>query len=258
VTERLALRGGEIEVRVIDNSPGTPVAAPALVLLHEGLGSLSLWHDFPDLLAELTGRKVVVWSRFGYGRSSVVRHPRAVAYMHEEALEVLPEFLDRLALERPVLIGHSDGASIALIHAGARVRPVTGVVALAPHVVVEDRSLAGIRAAREQFLHGDLRARLAGYHIDAPATFWGWNDVWLSEPFQAWNIEGCLPDITCPLLLVQCADDRYGSLAQLDRIQDRVPGRVERLVFAAGGHAPHRRHRHEVVVRIAAFVGSLA
>ena len=233
--------------------------APALVLLHEGLGSLALWRDFPAVLASLTGRKVVVWSRYGYGRSTVVRRARPVEYMHEEALTVLPELLDRLAIERPVLVGHSDGASIALIYAGSGPdHPVAGVVALAPHVVVEDRSVAGVRAARQEYLHGDLPARLARYHTDPDATFWGWNDVWLSAPFRAWNIEAYLLAVTCPVLLVQCADDRYGSLAQLDRIEARVAGRVERLVLPEGGHAPHQSHREEVAGRISDFVRSLA
>jgi pimeloyl-ACP methyl ester carboxylesterase len=186
--------------------------------------------------------------------------------MHQEALEVLPEFLDRLALDRPVLIGHSDGASIALISAGSAGAAgtaggagpaVAGVVAIAPHVMVEERSLAGIQAARDEYLHGDLPGRLARYHADPDATFWGWNDVWLSEPFRAWNIDPYLPTITCPVLLVQCADDRYGSLAQLDRIQDQVPGRVERLEWLAGGHAPHQSHRNQVAARILRFVHSL-
>jgi pimeloyl-ACP methyl ester carboxylesterase len=258
VTGRLALRGGDVEVDVIDAGADAPAGAPTLVLLHEGLGSLALWRDFPGVLASLTGRRVVVWSRFGYGCSTVVRQPRAVQYMHEEALVVLPELLERLTIERPVLIGHSDGASIALIHAGARIRPLAGVVALAPHVMVEARSLAGVRAAREEYLHGDLLGRLARYHADPDATFWGWNDIWLSKAFQAWNIEDYLPGITCPVLLVQCADDRYGSLAQLDRIQTLVPGRVDRLVFPDGGHAPHQSHGDKVAGAIGAFVGSLA
>jgi pimeloyl-ACP methyl ester carboxylesterase len=245
-----------VEVGVIAGETGA-ADAPALVLLHEGLGSLAQWRDFPALLASLTGRKVVVWSRHGYGRSTVVRTPRAVGYMHDEALGVLAEFLDRLAIERPVLIGHSDGASIALIHAGAAVRPVAGVVALAPHVVVEERSLTGIREARQEYLHGDLRTRLARQHRDPDATFWGWNNVWLSSAFRSWNIEAYLPAITCPVLLVQCADDRYGSLAQLDRIQDGVAGPVDRLVLPDGGHAPHRSHRDEVAARISVFVRSL-
>jgi pimeloyl-ACP methyl ester carboxylesterase len=256
VPELLALRNGEVEVEII--AGGQAADAPALVLLHEGLGSLALWRDFPGVLASLTGRKVVAWSRYGYGRSSVVRPPWPAEYMHLEALTVLPELLDRLAIERPVLVGHSDGASIALIYAGGQTRrPVAGVVALAPHVVVEDRSVAGVRAARQEYLHGDLPARLARYHTDPDATFWGWNDVWLSEPFRAWNIEAYLPNIACPVLLVQCADDRYGSLAQLDRIQDRAAGRVERLVLPEGGHAPHQSHRDRVAACISGFLDSL-
>jgi pimeloyl-ACP methyl ester carboxylesterase len=162
-----------------------------------------------------------------------------------------------LAIETPILIGHSDGASIALIHAGAGMRPVAGVVALAPHVLVEERSLAGIRAARHEYLHGDLAARMGRYHDDPDATFWGWNDIWLSDSFRAWNIEAHLPAITCPVLLVQCADDRYGTLDQLDRIERQVAGPVERLVLPDGGHAPHLSHPDAVANRIAAFVSSL-
>jgi pimeloyl-ACP methyl ester carboxylesterase len=255
---RLTLLGGDVELDILDDR-GAPQAraGAALVLLHEGLGSLELWRDFPGVLASLTGRQVVVWSRYGYGRSAVLSEPRSVGYMHEEALEVLPDLLDRLRIERPLLVGHSDGASIALIHAGAGRRAVAGVVALAPHVVVEARSLAGIRAARHEYLQGNLRARLARYHTDPDATFWGWNDIWLSEPFRAWNIEAFLPAIDCPVLLAQCADDPYGTLAQLDRIERLVPGRVERLVLPEGGHAPHRSHPHQVASRIAAFVHSL-
>lgn len=255
---RLTLPGGEVEFDILGDRRASRAAdGPALVLLHEGLGSLDLWRRFPGVLASLTGRMVLVWSRYGYGRSAVVAEPRAVSYMHEEALGVLPHLLDRLGIERPALVGHSDGASIALIHAGAGIRPVAGVVALAPHVMVEERSLAGIRAARHEYLHGDLPARLARYHTDPDATFWGWNDVWLSEPFRAWSIEAYLPHVACPVLLVQCADDRYGTLAQLDRIEHLAPGRVERLVLPEGGHAPHRSHPDRVASRIAGFVRSL-
>ena len=162
-----------------------------------------------------------------------------------------------MATETPVLIGHSDGASIALIYAGAGVRPVAGVVALAPHVVVEERSLAGIRAARHEYLHGDLPVRMGRYHDDPDATFWGWNDIWLSDSFRGWNIEEYLPAITCPVLLVQSADDQYGSLDQLDRIERQVTGPVERLILPDGGHAPHLTHLETVGPRIAAFVSSL-
>ena len=196
---RLTLPGGEVEFDILGDRRASRAAdGPALVLLHEGLGSLDLWRRFPGVLASLTGRMVLVWSRYGYGRSAVVAEPRAVSYMHEEALGVLPHLLDRLGIERPALVGHSDGASIALIHAGAGIRPVAGVVALAPHVMVEERSLAGIRAARHEYLHGDLPARLARYHTDPDATFWGWNDVWLSEPFRAWSIEAYLPHDRLP------------------------------------------------------------
>jgi pimeloyl-ACP methyl ester carboxylesterase len=253
----MPLRRGDVEVEVIDGDLGADRHA-ALVLLHEGLGSLKLWREVPAVLASLTGRHVVVWSRHGYGRSAAVNGPRPTTYMHDEALEVLPEFLDRLAIQSPVLIGHSDGASIALIHAGAGIRAVAGVVALAPHVRVEDRSLAGIRAARHEYGRGDLAARMGRYHDNADATFWGWNDIWLADSFRAWNIEAYLPAITCPVLLVQCADDQYGTLDQLDRIERQVAGPVERLVLPDGGHSPHLSHPEAVATRIAAFVSSLS
>jgi pimeloyl-ACP methyl ester carboxylesterase len=256
VTILVSLRLGDVEVEVIGGDPGAAVHS-ALVLLHEGLGSLELWRDVPAVLASMTGRQVVVWSRHGYGRSAAVNGTRRPTYMHEEALYVLPEFLDRLAIDRPILIGHSDGASIALIQAGAAIRPVAGVVAVAPHVLVEDHSLTGIRAARDEYLRGDLATRMGRYHDDPDATFWGWNDIWLSDSFRAWNIEACLPAITCPVLLVQCADDQYGTLDQLERIERQVAGPVERLVLPDGGHAPHLSHPEAVATRIATFVSSL-
>ncbi|MCU4186847.1 alpha/beta hydrolase [Acidiferrimicrobium sp. IK] len=263
--ERLELAGGPVEVQRI------PGVGPPLVLLHEGLGSLGLWRGFPAALAERTGREVVVWSRHGYGRSAVVRGPRRVGYMHDEALSVLPEFLDALGVERPVLVGHSDGASIALIYAGGSAvgglgvggsgvggsGPIAAVVAIAPHVVVEERTLAAIREARDAYRDTDLRERLARHHNDPDATFRGWNDIWLDPAFAAWNIEGYLPGIVCPVLVVQCEDDPYGTLDQVERIADEVSGPVSRCVLPAGGHAPHLSHPDEVLDAIAGLVVSL-
>jgi len=177
--------------------------------------------------------------------------------MHDEALCVLPELLDRLGIEAPVLVGHSDGASIALIHAGGSGRPVSGIVAMAPHVYVEDISVAGIAQARRQYQTSDLRARLARHHADVDTAFWGWNDIWLDPPFRAWNIEEYLPGVTCPVLCVQCADDQYGSLDQLDRIARGAAGPVSRVMFSAGGHGPQRSHPAEVAGVIARFVRSV-
>jgi pimeloyl-ACP methyl ester carboxylesterase len=252
VRGRLLIAGGKVEVEVI-GAGGPRLADSPLVLLHEGLGCIALWRDFPHRLAALTGRTVVVWSRHGYGGSAVVTEPRSDRYMHHEALDVLPALLAVMQIRRPVLVGHSDGASIALIHAGAG-HPVAAVVALAPHVVVEARSIEGIEAARNDFLDTDLSSRLGQYHTDPEATFWGWNNIWLSPEFRAWNIEEYLPGISCPVLLVQCADDRYGTLDQLDRIARQVTGVTERLVLPEGGHSPHQADPALVAERIAAFV----
>jgi pimeloyl-ACP methyl ester carboxylesterase len=217
------------------------------VFLHEGLGSAALWRDFPRRVAEAVGRPTtLVYSRLGYGRSAPVARPRPVTYMHDEALEVLPSLLEETGIDRPVLVGHSDGASIALIHAGAGFA-VHALVLLAPHVFVEDRSIAGIEAATVAYEHGDLRRRLARHHDDVDGAFRGWNDVWLSPSFRSWDITGVLPAITCPVLVVQERDDPYGTLAQVDAIERGVSGPVERLVLPGSGHSPHLDHPDEVV-----------
>lgn len=247
------LTGGPVEVI---EWPGRTGPAP-LVLLHEGLGSARLWRSFPAELAARTGRATVAWSRHGYGGSAVVTESRRPTYMHDEGRSVLPELLAALGITAPVLVGHSDGASIALIYAGTG-HPLSGIVAIAPHVVVEERSLAGIRAARDRFETTDLAARLGRHHLDPEATFRGWNDVWLSPSFRDWNIEALLPGITVPVLAVQAADDEYGTLDQLDRIGSGVSGPFERLVLPAGGHAPHVTREGEVLEAVTRFVAGLA
>lgn len=246
------LARGEVEVL---EWPG-PARVTPIVMLHEGLGSARLWRSFPADLAARTGRPTVAWSRHGYGSSAVVSEPRRSDYMHGEALRVLPELLGRLGIERPVLVGHSDGASIALIHAGAGHR-VSGVVAIAPHVFVEDRSIAGIRAARERFESTDLPSRLGRHHRNPEATFRGWNDIWLSPEFREWNIEEYLPGVQAPVLAIQAADDEYGTVEQLDRIEAGVSGPFERLELPTGGHSPQVASREEVLEAVAAFVGRL-
>ncbi|MGH9057310.1 MAG: alpha/beta fold hydrolase [Acidimicrobiales bacterium] len=260
----IEVSGGEIEYELIrpggtGGAEGRPdgAALVPLVFLHEGLGSLAMWRGFPRSVCEATGRVGLVWSRHGYGRSSPARTPRAVRYMHDEALSVLPELLDRLGIEAPILVGHSDGASIALIFAGGSGRPASGVVAIAPHVFAEGRSLAGIEDTRRDYISTDLRDRLGRYHRDPDAAFWGWNDAWLDPSFLDWNIEEVLPGISCPVLLVQCEDDAYGSLAHIDRIEGAVKGTVERLVFTTGGHGPHVSHPAAVRDAIAGFVRDL-
>jgi pimeloyl-ACP methyl ester carboxylesterase len=223
--------------------PGDSARRP-LVLLHEGLGSVGLWRDFPQALQAATGRRVLTFSRFGHGRSEPPAHPRTPAFFHEEALEVLPAVLAQLDAGEPLLVGHSDGASIALIHAGHH--PVAGIALIAPHVLVEDITVAAIREARAAFDEGRLRERMAGHHDDPEAAFNGWCDVWLDPAFRDWSLEEEAARVTCPTLLIQGADDPYGTLEQLDRIEVRVRGPVERLVVP-GGHSPHLEARDEVV-----------
>ncbi|MPY91691.1 MAG: alpha/beta fold hydrolase [Acidimicrobiia bacterium] len=218
---------------------------------------MGLWRDLPDRLREATGRpRTIVYSRHGYGRSAPPPVPRPPSYMHHEARVVLPELLDRLGVTAPVLVGHSDGASIALLHAGAG-HPVAGLVLLAPHVFVEDRSVEGVDAARRAFATTDLRARLARHHDDVDVAFGGWCDVWLSPAFRAWDIQDHLAPITCPVLVVQGGDDAYGTLAQVDAIAAGVSGPVERLVLAGVGHGPQFEAAGEVLPAIARFIRSL-
>src|SRR3954451_13088908 len=208
----------------------------SLVLLHEGLGSVGLWRGFPAALNDATGRRVVAFSRHGHGRSEPPPRPRTPAFFHEEALEVLPDLLGRLDADAPILVGHSDGASIALIHAGHH--PVTAIALLAPHVVVEEITVTAIREARDRYTDGGLRERMARHHDDVDAAFWGWCDVWLDPAFRAWTLEADAQLVSAPALLIQGADDPYGTLDHLDRIEPRVRGPVERLVVP-GGHSPH-------------------
>jgi pimeloyl-ACP methyl ester carboxylesterase len=236
--------------------PGDP-KRPALVFLHEGLGSVGLWRDFPGRVAAATGRRALVYSRFGHGASDPLDKPRTPRFMHEEALETLPALLDRFGLDEPVLIGHSDGASIALIHAGTAGRPVSGLALLAPHVFVEDVSIAGIEAARRAFAETELPARMARHHRDADATFRAWNDAWLDPEFRAWNIEDALGGITCPVLVVQGTRDQYGTLAQVDAIERGVRGPFRRLVLGVG-HAPQLEAPDQTLAAVSHLVDSLA
>jgi pimeloyl-ACP methyl ester carboxylesterase len=260
--KRLDVGGGEVEYEDLPARPGHE-AGPVLAFLHEGLGSVGLWRSFPDAVAARTGLRTITWSRHGYGGSDVVSRARRVRYMHDEALEVLPALMARLEVWSAVLIGHSDGASIALIHAGGAgggdgaAQLVLGVVALAPHVFVETLAVDSIEAARNDYLAGNLRARLDRHHADTDAAFWGWNDIWLLPEFRTWNIEGYLPGIHCPVLLVQCGDDPYGTLEQLDRIERGVNGPASRIVYPTGGHSPHLSHPDQVAGAIAAFVAGL-
>jgi pimeloyl-ACP methyl ester carboxylesterase len=247
----LALPGGELELLDIRGDP----AAATIVLLHEGLGSVELWRGFPQALAAATGCRTVAFSRYGHGRSDPPPEPRTPRFMHEEALEVLPDLIARLKLRAPVLVGHSDGASIALIHAAQH--PVRGVVAIAPHVFVEELCLREIRSVRDAYLETDLRERMARYHRDPDAAFSGWNDVWLDPDFRAWDIRGVLTRIECPLLLIQGQRDQFGTMAQLDAIEQAAAGPVRRVHLDCQ-HAPPLERREETIASIARFVTQLA
>jgi pimeloyl-ACP methyl ester carboxylesterase len=230
---------------------------PVLVFLHEGLGSVALWKDFPDRVVEATGCPALVYSRYGYGQSEPLTGPRGVDYMHREALDVLPDLLDKLAIYAPVFIGHSDGASIALIHAGAAKWPVRGLVAMAPHVFVEDLTIASIAQAKVAFETTDLPSKLGRYHADVNGAFRGWNDIWLEPAFRSWNIETALSGIACPVLLIQGEDDRYGSMAQIDAIERQVTGPVRTLKLARCGHSPQVDQPERTLQAISAFVEEL-
>ena len=227
---------------------------PTLVFLHEGLGSSALWRSVPEIIrTHLGDPAMLVYSRAGYGRSTPLEGDRPVTYMHHEALEMLPKVLSALNVGKPILVGHSDGGSIALIHAGAG-HDVSALVLIAPHVIVEDRSIEGIAAARETFLSSNLLEKMSRYHIDAESTFWGWNKVWLSPEFREWNIEEYLPAIDVPILVIQGDVDEYGTLAQLDLIARNVAGEVERKVVAGGHHSPHLEFTDEVVEAVVKFL----
>ena len=231
--------------------------AAELVFLHEGLGSVSHWRDFPARVARVTGCPVTVYSRYGSGNSEVLTEARGVRYMHEEALDALPELLSRLEIDRPILVGHSDGASIALIYAGTHDR-VCALVLLAPHVFVEDLSMASIAAAKAQFETTNLAERLARHHRDAQRTFWGWNDIWLHLDFRSWNIEQYLPRIACPILVIQGFEDQYGTMKQVEAIQRQAAGAVEVLALENCRHSPQRDQPEAMRRAITTFVDRIA
>ena len=231
-------------------------AAPLLVFLHEGLGSLAMWKDFPARLCAVAGVRGLVWSRPGYGRST----PRApderwgVDFMHRQAEGVLPALLGALGVAPPyALFGHSDGGSIALIHAARFPDRVAAAVVVAPHIRTEPFGLAAIREARAAYLDGDLRPRLGRYHADADSAFRGWNDIWLDPAFESWNIEGLLPRIRCPLLAVQGLGDEYGTLEQIRGIARRAP-QTELLELADCGHSPHRDRPEALIAAVTDFI----
>jgi pimeloyl-ACP methyl ester carboxylesterase len=236
---------------------GRNKAAPPLVLLHEGLGSVAMWRDFPARIAASTGAETIVYSRRGYGRSAKLATPRTVDYMHAEAREVLPQLLAQLGVKHPVLIGHSDGASIALLYASARL-PAAGLVLMAPHVFVEDVTVTSIAAAREAYRTTDLKTRLGRYHDDPDGAFRGWNDIWLDPAFRAWNIESCVPDIAAPMLLIQGENDEYGTSAQVEMIRRLSKARCDVALLPNCGHSPQRDQPDRTIALVTDFIGSLS
>lgn len=235
-----------------------PAGAPVLVFLHEGLGSIRQWRDFPARLAQAAGARGLVYDRYGYGQSDVLQEPRRdVRFMHDEGLSALPDLLGKLSIENPILVGHSDGASISLIHAGAGF-PVRGVVAMAPHVFIEPICISSIRAAAKTFETTDLPEKLGKYHRDVKKTFYGWADVWRDPHFTSWDIrDEYLPSVRCPVLGIQGLQDEYGTMAQLDEIERRVAGPCTLLKLEQCGHSPFRDQPEAVLKAAADFVRAL-
>ena len=233
---------------------GAPRAGGAtLVFLHEGLGSIGLWKNFPSQLASACGLDALVYSRQGSGHSAPLEAPRKPDYMHIEALQVLPSLLQHLDIRRPLLVGHSDGGSIALIYGGQFAAAPVGIIAIAPHLFVESMGVASIAAAKVAYETTDLRARLARHHSNVDNTFYGWNDIWLNPDFLAWNIEDYVARIRCPVLAVQGCDDEYGTMRQIDRIAELAP-QAELLKLPECRHSPHREQPDALIAACERFV----
>jgi pimeloyl-ACP methyl ester carboxylesterase len=249
------IAGRRIEYRMI---PAQGAAQPPLVFLHEGLGSMALWRDFPDQVAARIGARALVYSRLGYGQSDALLTRRTARFMHDEALQSLPPLFDALGIERPLLVGHSDGASIALIYAASAGRPVHGLALIAPHVFVEAVCLENIAKIRETYHRGDLKSRLAKHHAHVEDAFLGWADTWLDPVFMSWSIESLIAHVEAPMLLIQGLKDEYGTLVQLDRIQALAKAATTRVLLADCGHSPHREEEAAVIDLIATFAAGLA
>ncbi|MDO5528555.1 MAG: alpha/beta hydrolase [Paracoccus sp. (in: a-proteobacteria)] len=252
---RLVAGGKSLEYRCFGPPPGE---APTIVLLHEGLGSAGLWRDFPAQLAEVTGFGVMAYSRAGYGQSDLAELPRPLDYMTREAVHVLPEVLDAVGFQRGILLGHSDGASIAAIYAGSvsdhRVR---GLILIAPHFFTEEMGLTEIARARDAFAGADLRDRMARHHNDPDHTFRGWNDAWLDPDFRDWDITEVIDYLRVPVLAVQGRGDQYGTLAQIETLETRSYGPVDVAVIENARHSPHLEQPAPVLAEIAEFCARL-
>ena len=236
-----------------------PHEVPTIVFLHEGLGAITRWRDFPAALCERLGWGGLVYNRKGYGRSDPMEPPLASAFMHREALDVLPRLLETFDIRRPVLFGHSDGGSISLIYAGAGSAAPAALILEAPHVFVEDVTVASIAEIRDAYSTSGLRERLARHHgANVDVLFESWTQVWLSDAFRDWNIEEYLPRITCPTLVIQGNDDEYGTRRQVDAISAGVSGTIEPLLLDACGHSPHIDQREAVETAAVRFLERLS
>lgn len=254
-TGHLSVDGVALEYRCIGPGPDT---APTLILLHEGLGCVALWRDFPDRLAQATGWGVFAYSRAGYGQSDPTPLPRPLDYMTREAVGVLPQVLDAIGLHRGVLMGHSDGATIAAIHAGSvQDQRVRGLILMAPHFFTEDMGLREIARAKEAFETSDLSDKMARYHRDPDQTFRGWNDVWLNPGFQSWDVSEVIDYLRVPVLALQGREDQYGTLAQIDEIAQRSYAPVDVEILDACRHAPHQDQPEKVLTLVQEFTARL-
>ena len=250
----LTVDGVQLECRRVAGQADAS-GAPTLVLLHEGLGCVGLWKGFPERLAQATGLNVFLWSRAGFGRSDLITLPRPLDYLDREA-ELIPEVLRTAGIRRAVLIGHSDGGTLALLHAASgQASDTLAVVTMAAHVFVEDVTIKGIRETKRVWEEGDLRAKLARWHgVNVDLAFHGWCDTWLDPGFRDWNIVARLPAIRVPVLVMQGADDEYGTAAQVEAIVRQVSGPVESMLLPVAGHSPHIDQPDAVIAAISRFV----
>lgn len=253
-TNRYSVDGHWLETARLEASRSD---LPTIAMLHEGLGSIAHWKDFPQVLAEATGAGVFLYSRYGHGASDALKEPRSVSYMHHEAQVVLPELLRQANIGRPVLLGQSDGASIAILYAGTFPDSPAGLILEAPHVFVEDITVSSIARARALYQETDLPQRLARYHANADSLFWGWNNIWLDPGFRSWNIESFLDLVRCPVLVLQGAQDEYGTAKQVEAIQRRIPWALAAILDGCK-HAPHRDRSEATLASIREFIRTLA
>ncbi|MBR0794496.1 alpha/beta hydrolase [Bradyrhizobium jicamae] len=250
----LSIDGADLEYRMIGPSPDT---APTIVMLHEGLGSVGLWGDFPERLQAATAAGVFVYSRAGYGASSPVKLPRPVDYMHREGLDVLPKLLDRIGFRRGLLVGHSDGASIAAIYAGSRQdHRLQGMALIAPHFIVEDISVTSIAGIKTVYETTNLKEKLARWHKDVDNAFYGWSAAWLDPAFRDWDISDYLAYVRVPVLIVQGVDDQYGTMRQVEIAQEECYCPVDVTVIAGAGHSPHREAQAATLEAVTEFAGA--